>query len=494
MIEESSALEDLIKQRKDKLDWLRSKGIEAYPARFKIDYSVSDLVKNAEDLTAGGESLSFSAAGRLMSLRLMGKAAFCHIQDQTGRIQVYLKQDFLGEDNFTLFKKGIDIGDWVGVEGSLFKTKTNEITILVKKLSVLSKSLRPLPEKWHGLKDVEVRYRQRYVDLIVNEDVKELFRKRSEIINRVRKTLQELGFMEVETPQMQMIPGGAMARPFKTHHNALDTALFMRIAPELYLKRLLVGGYDRVFEIGRCFRNEGIDTTHNPEFTMLESYMAWADYNDVMKLVERIFSDIKNELNLPDRISYKGREYSLKIPFGIESIPELIEKHMGEELKFPLERAQLESIAKRHGIEITPNMPKIKVFDRIFDKAVSENITEPTFLIDFPKEFSPLAKSKPDNKHLAERFELFIAGEEVANAFSELNDPVEQGEILKAQAQTKDEETLDQAYDFDFIRALEYGMPPAGGLGIGLDRLVMLLTGTESIREVILFPLLKQEK
>lgn len=491
---ESAALEELIKQRKDKLKWLEAQGMSAYPARFKVEEKISEIINDSERFLSEEAEKNHVVAGRLMSMRLMGKAAFSHVKDASGKIQIYVKQDVIGEKPYQVFKKGVDIGDWIGVEGNLFKTRTGELTLNVKKLTVLSKTLRPLPEKWHGLKDVEVRYRQRYVDLIVNDGVKEIFIKRSKIINSVRKTLEGKNFLEVETPQMQMIPGGALAKPFKTFHNALDTSLYMRIAPELYLKRLIVGGFDRIFEIGRCFRNEGIDTRHNPEFTMVEAYCAYADYEGMMRLTEDIFSDVQKSLGLPDELSYRGVKFSIKTPFKRLSIPDLFEQYAGQRLNIPLERGQLEETAKKHKIEFGKNDPVIKIFDHIFDNLVVPKITDPVFVTDFPKEFSPLAKSSPDNKDIAERFELFIAGEEIANAYSELNDPIEQSGIFRSQAEIKLEDQKENAYDSDYIRALEYGMPPTGGLGIGIDRLVMVLTGTESIREVILFPLLRQEK
>ncbi|MFH1283253.1 MAG: lysine--tRNA ligase [bacterium] len=494
MTTESATLEEIIEQRKEKLNWLVEQGISPYPSAFEVEFLISDLSKEIENIIKDEPERKVVIAGRIMTMRLMGKACFCHIQDSSGKMQVYLREDMLGEDAYRIFKKGIDIGDWIGVEGKCFKTRTGEITINVSKINLLSKSLRPLPEKWHGLKDVEIRYRQRYIDLIVNNHVKEIFITRSKIVDSLRKTLMSLDFIEVETPQMQAIPGGAIARPFKTFHNSLDMQLFLRIAPELYLKRLIVGGFERVFEIGRCFRNEGIDSRHNPEFTILEAYKAWADYEGIMKLTEELFAKLAEDLKISDKLKYRGKEFSIKTPFKKVSILELFERYVGEKLELPPNKDKLIKIAKKHNLTLEEDISVLKIYDRIFDALITPNLVDPTFVIDYPKMFSPLAKSKEGEKEVAERFELFIAGEEIANAYSELNDPMEQSKLFKQQLENKNEDEKLNAYDYDYIRALEYGMPPTGGLGIGIDRLVMIITGIESIREVVFFPLLRQEK
>jgi lysyl-tRNA synthetase class 2 len=425
-------------------------------------------------------------------MRDFGKAAFAHIQDVTGKIQVYFKKDILGEKQ-SLLKK-LDIGDIIGLKGRLFRTKTNELTVEAEDFVFLSKSLRPLPEKWHGLKDIETRYRQRYVDLIVNTEVYKTFSKRSGIIKAIRDFLESKGFIEVETPMMQQIPGGATAKPFKTHHLALGTDLYLRIAPELYLKRLLVGGFERVYELNRNFRNEGISTKHNPEFTMLEFYIAYRDYNFLMSLTEELITSVAQKTMGTLKIPYGDTSIDLTPPWPrIPMLEALLQKGIPSEVLNNREKAK--EWAKTHSIETEGDVSLGKILDEIFKELVEPSLVQPTFITDYPVELSPLAKKKGGNPELTERFELFIASQEIANAFSELTDPMDQSERFMKQVEEKakgDEEA--HRMDEDFIRALEYGMPPAAGEGIGIDRLVMVLTNSQSIRDVILFPQLKPEQ
>ncbi len=484
----------LIEQRLKKLDELRQSGIEPYDGQFIPDSKASELqarFRNSTHEELEDISIIAKSAGRIIALRDFGKAAFCHIQDATGRIQLYFKKDVL-KDKFQLLKK-LDIGDIIGVSGRLFKTKTGELTIEAANLVILSKSLRPLPEKWHGLRDIEIRYRQRYVDLIVNPQVKEIFAKRSAIIKAIRDFLELNEFIEVETPMLHQIPGGAAAKPFLTHHNALDLDLYLRIAPELYLKRLLVGGYDRVFELNKNFRNEGISTRHNPEFTMLEFYIAYRDYNFLMAFTEELFSYVANKVLGSLKIPYGDALIDLTPPWRrLTMLDALKEKGVPDEALSNYESAVKWALTK--GIEIPKGASMGKVLDEIFKEVVEPELIQPVFIIDYPLELSPLAKRKRENPALVERFELFIAAREIANAFSELNDPIDQQERFLKQVEIKkqgDEEA--HWMDEDFVRALEYGMPPAAGEGIGIDRLVMLFTNSQSIRDVILFPQLKPD-
>lgn len=488
-------INELIEQRHKKLSDLRRSGIDPYDGRFDPEWQALELqnryhAASPEDLEAG--PVVASVAGRIVALRDFGKAAFAHVQDATGKIQVYLKRDVLGE-KFSLLKS-LDIGDMVGVRGKLFRTKTKELTLEVLDFTLLSKSLRPLPEKWHGLRDIEVRYRQRYVDLIVNPQVKEVFAKRSAIIKAIRDFLESQGFIEVETPMMHPIPGGATARPFKTHHMALGMDLYLRIAPELYLKRLLVGGYERVFELNKNFRNEGISTKHNPEFTMLEFYIAYKDYHFLMTFTEEIFSFVATRALGTLRFPYGDAEIDLTPPWPrIPMLEAMKARGVPEEVMGDFEKARTWAEGRR--IEVKEGASHGRILDEIFKELVEPGLVQPTFITDYPVELSPLAKRKPDNPGLVERFELFIASREIANAFSELNDPIDQKERLLSQVESKikgDEEA--HWMDEDFVRALEYGMPPAAGEGIGIDRLVMLLTNSPSIRDVILFPQLKAEQ
>ena len=487
-------INELVEQRLKKLEELRQAGIEPYGGSYYAEDQAQDLLNKFDSVSK--ESLEASPvvctlAGRIISMRDFGKAAFAHIQDATGKIQIYLKKDFLGEKQ-SLLKK-LDIGDIIGLKGRLFRTKTDELTVEVEDFVFLSKSLRPLPEKWHGLRDIETRYRQRYVDLIVNTEARETFAKRSAIIKAVRDFLELKGFIEVETPMMQQIPGGATAKPFKTHHIALGTDLYLRIAPELYLKRLLVGGYERVYELNRNFRNEGISTKHNPEFTMLEFYIAYRDYTFLMSFTEDLITSVVQKTFKTLQIPYGKTSIDMTPPWPrIPMIDALLQKGIPPEVLN--DRANAKQWAEAHSIEVTEDALHGKMLDEIFKELVEPDLLQPTFIIDYPVEISPLAKKKKANPELTERFELFIASQEIANAFSELTDPLEQRERFMRQAEEKakgDEEA--HRMDEDFIRALEYGMPPAAGEGIGIDRLVMILTNSQSIRDVILFPQLKPE-
>ena len=486
---------ELIKQRIQKLNELKERDIDPYGSPFEFTHHSADI--HSEYGSQDKESLDkldkhVTIAGRIVAMRNFGKAAFAHIQDSTGKIQVYFRKDLLG-DKFAVLKK-FDIGDIVGVTGKIFRTKTDELTIEITDFEFLTKSLRPLPEKWHGLKDIEQRYRQRYIDLIVNPSVKEMVITRSRIIKAIRDFLEMNGFVEVETPMMQQIPGGATARPFQTHHNALGIDLYLRIAPELYLKRLLVGGFEKVFELNRNFRNEGISAKHNPEFTMLEFYIAYKDYNYLMSFTEELFQYMAGKV-----------VGSLEIPFGDDTIDltppwpriplydALSRNGVPEEIFKDRDKAY--TWAAKNGIEVDKNASLGKILDEIFSEKVETQLIKPTFITDYPLELSPLAKKKKSAPELVERFELFIAGREIVNAFSELNDPADQKDRFQKQVDEKEKGDEEAHWmDEDYIRALEYGMPPAAGEGIGIDRLVMLLTNSPSIRDVIIFPQLKPEK
>jgi len=489
-------INEQIEQRLKKLQEFRQSGIEPFGGAFEVTVHASDILERFRDVSKeeldAGDPASFIVAGRIVTMRDFGKAAFAHVQDSTGRIQVYFRKDILGEA-YTIVKK-LDIGDILGIRGRVFRTKTQELTLEVDEFKLLTKSLRPLPEKWHGLKDIETRYRQRYVDLIVNPEVRKAFEKRSAVIKALRDFFEAEGFIEVETPMMHQIPGGAAAKPFKTHHNALDIELYLRIAPELYLKRLLVGGYERVYELNKNFRNEGISTKHNPEFTMLEFYMAYKDYTFLMDFTEEIFGTVARRVTGTLKIPYGGETIDLTPPWKrIPMLAALREKGVPDATI--TDHSEAVRWARSKKIEIEGWTSHAKVLDEIFKELVEPELIQPTFIIDYPVELSPLAKRKPDNPDLVERFELFIASREIANAFSELNDPLDQrGRFLKqVEAREKGDEEA-QFMDEDFVRALEYGMPPAAGEGIGIDRLVMLLTDAQSIRDVILFPQLKPEQ
>jgi lysyl-tRNA synthetase class 2 len=486
-----------LKQRREKADNLEATGTSLYTNQFKPDNAIQELLPKGESLEPQekepGEAF-YSVAGRVMAMRKFGKAAFCQITDKTGRIQIYIKKDTLGEESFEAFKKW-DIGDIVGIVGTLFKTKVGELSIAATEVTLISKSLRPLPEKWHGLTDVETRYRQRYVDLIVTPESREIFRKRVEIIKLVREYLAGKDFMEVETPMMQPVPGGAIAKPFKTHHNALDMELFLRIAPELYLKRLLVGGFERVFEINRNFRNEGLSTRHNPEFTMLEFYQAYATYEDLIDLTEEMISSICQKVNGTMNISYQGTEVDLSPPWKRLTMDEALIEVGGIDESILRDDQKVIALAKAKGIQLDDQAGSGKAKTELFELLVEEKLIDPTFITSYPTEVSPLARRNDDDPTVTDRFELFITGRELANAFSELNDPRDQLQRFEKQiADRGDDEEIHPELDSDYIRALEYGMPSAAGEGIGIDRLVMLLTDAPSIRDVILFPHLKPEK
>jgi len=484
-----------IRERLKKLEDLSRDGIDPYPSTFPVTHQAGDLTSryaSADDATlAAAEAVTL--AGRVLSLRGHGKASFAHIKDRTGKIQIYVREDAVGESAYGLFRR-IDVGDFLGVRGHLFRTKTGELTIHVHSLALLAKALRPLPDKWHGLSDVEVRYRQRYVDLIANPAVAEVFRRRARIIAEIRRFFDQRGFLEVETPMMHPIPGGAAARPFVTHHNALDLSLYLRIAPELHLKRCVVGGLERVYEINRNFRNEGLSTQHNPEFTMLEFYQAYADYRDLMVLTEELLPQIARTVCGRDTVTYQGREISFAPPWPRFSLEEGLVKLGGLTEEEVRSERGLRAAAEASGIAVKPVWGWAKLLVELFEARVERQLVQPTFVTDFPAELTPLAKARTDDPRYAQRFELYAAGLEVANAYTELNDPREQRRRLEAQARARaagDEEA--HSMDEDFVRALEYGLPPTAGEGIGIDRLVMLLTDAPSIRDVILFPLLRPE-
>jgi lysyl-tRNA synthetase class 2 len=482
----------IIENRYRKADELRAQGIDPYPRTFSITHSCAAALQDAERLLQAEEKIRL--AGRVLQIRSFGKSAFFHILDESGRIQVYAKKDQLGEDTYELFKKSIDTGDYVGVAGTLFRTKTGEITLVALELVLLTKAVRPLPEKWHGLRDTELRYRMRYVDLIVNPQVRETFRLRSRMTSTLRRLLDAEGFLEVETPMMQPLYGGALARPFITHHNALDMPLYLRIAPELYLKRLVVGGIERVYEINRNFRNEGISTQHNPEFTMLELYAALWNYADMMEFLERIISRLVNEVMGTYHVTYRGEEIDFTLPWPRITILDSVKEKTGGVFGWDMDEQAVRAEARRAGIDLPKDIhdPADLVLG-VYEAQVEPTFVQPTFVMEFPKSKSPLAKSKPDAPHIAQRFELFVGRLEVANAYSELNDPREQFARFEDQARRRREGDMEAVgeVDSDYVRALEYGMPPAAGLGVGLDRLAMILTDSASIRDVILFPLMR---
>ncbi len=480
-------LNELMKVRREKLQELMNQGIEPYGERFERTHYTTDITDHFEAM----DGQAVVIAGRIMAKRVMGKASFANLQDSTGNIQIYARLDDLGADDYSRFEK-LDIGDIIGCSGKVFKTRKGEITVHIDRYTLLSKSLRPLPEKWHGLKDIDLRYRQRYVDLIVNPEAKETFMVRSKVVRSIRNYLDQRGFLEVETPMMHPIAGGASARPFITYHNALDMKLYMRIAPELYLKRLLVGGLDKVYEINRNFRNEGISTKHNPEFSMLELYQAYGDYKDMMDLTEDLISHVAEEVLGTSTVEYEGVEIRLAKPWRRVPMLEIVKEHSGLDFTQLKDARAAYDAAKVLGLEIEPGASWGDILNTVFEEKVEDKLIQPTFVIDYPVDISPLAKRQKENPELTYRFELFIYGREMANAFSELNDPIDQKGRFMAQAEKRkagDEEA--QMYDEDYIQALEYGMPPAGGLGIGIDRLVMLLTNSSSIRDVILFPLMR---
>jgi lysyl-tRNA synthetase class 2 len=485
---------DVIRQRREKLDALRARGVDPFGGRYPVTHLAGDLTTRLEK-AADAELEAFgpvSLAGRLVAMRDHGKTAFAHLMDRTGRIQLYARGDELGED-FALFRD-LDVGDFVGVTGGMFRTRTGQLTVAVKSAAFLAKSLHPLPEKWHGLKDVETRYRQRYVDLVVNPEVREIFLLRARLIQGIRAFLDARGFVEVETPMMQPIPGGAIARPFKTHHNALDMDLYLRIAPELYLKRLVVGGFERVYEINRNFRNEGVSTQHNPEFTTVEFYQAYADYQDLMLLTEELFTGLAQSLLGRLTLTWGEHEISLARPWRRLPFFQGLSEALGTAVTLDTDPASVARAAAAKGVTVKPGAAAWEVWKDVFEELVEPTLVQPTFVLDYPIELSPLAKKKRDDPRLVDRFELFVGQRELANAYSELNDPVDQLARFREQAAQKARGD-DEAHwlDEDYVRALEYGMPPAAGEGIGIDRLTMMLANVPSIREVILFPHLRPE-
>jgi lysyl-tRNA synthetase class 2 len=481
---------ELVRQRRLKLDHLRQIGRDPFAVtRFERTHLAQQVLDGYCEM----EDKRVRIAGRLMSLRLHGKAAFGDIADASGTIQAYFKLDTLGAEQYALLDD-VDIGDFLGIEGSAFTTRTGQITVAAERFEVLSNSLRPLPAKWHGLRDIETRYRRRYVDLVVAPEVRRVFVVRSQVIRGIRHFLDARGFLEVETPMMQPIPGGAAARPFITHHNALDVDLYLRVAPELYLKRLVVGGFEKVYEINRNFRNEGVSTRHNPEFTMLEVYQAYADYNDMMKLVEDLVEYLCGEALGETSLTYQGKSIDLRAPWRRVTLLNSIAEHARVDPQRLLDLDSARAVCRELGLPASEELHLSTLVNNIFEAYVEPHLIQPTFVVDYPTAISPLAKRKPDNPDLVERFEPFVAGQEIGNAFSELNDPLDQRRRFEAQALERasgDEEA--HPMDEDYVRALEYGMPPTGGLGIGIDRLVMLLTDSASIRDVILFPQMRPE-
>ena len=497
---ENVQAEDLSEQvliRRDKLKALCEEGKNPFEiTKFDVTHLSADAINlfvEKEPSLAEGEEITVRVAGRMMSRRIMGKASFAHLQDEAGRVQLYVSRNDLGDEDYASFKKW-DIGDIIGIEGVLFRTKTGEISIHAKSAILLAKSLHPLPEKYHGLTNLEQRYRQRYVDLIVNPEVKDTFYKRSQILKEIRNYLDNKGFLEVDTPILVPMEIGASARPFKTHHNTLDLDMTLRIETELYLKRLIVGGMHRVYEVGRIFRNEGMDTKHNPEFTTIELYQAFADYKDMMDLVEEMYKMLAEKICGSTKITFQGTEIDMG-HWERLTMAEAVKKYAGVDYNDWADDAQAREVAKKLHVEVAEDATKGRVLIEIFDAYVEEKLIQPTFIYDYPVENSPLAKRKPQNPAFTERFEYFINATEYGNAFSELNDPIDQkGRFEKQVAEKLKEEPDSKAeVDYDYVEALEYGMPPTGGMGIGVDRTVMMLTGNDTIREVILFPTMKPE-
>jgi len=491
----TSRLDRITQQRLEKLERIRARGINPYPPRYQRSHTAEQAVALLKEIEGGtAKPDEVNVAGRIMAQRAMGKIVFLDLRDGSGKIQLLVRPDQLSEDEQELLKD-IDIGDFIGVSGKVFRTRTGEPTVNVEKLTLLAKSLQPLPEKWHGLVDTEKRYRQRYLDLISNPEVRETFRMRSQVIAAVRQFLNQRGFLEVETPVLQPAAGGALARPFITHHNALDQDFYLRIALELHLKRLIVGGLDKVYEIGRVFRNEGISTMHNPEFTMLESYEAYADYNEVMEMVEQMVSQVAQQILGTDTVKYGDNTICFKPPWPRRQLREAIAEYSGIDFVQYPSADMLRLKMQEMGLEVDPKKNWAKLVDELLSTCVEPKLPQPTFLIDYPVSMSPLAKNKPGHERVVERFEAYAGGMEIANAFTELNDPIEQRKRFTEQQKERrgGEDEVVENVDEDFLLALEHGMPPTGGLGVGIDRLVMLLTNQQSIREVILFPQLKEK-
>ncbi|WP_201353586.1 lysine--tRNA ligase [Hydrogenimonas urashimensis] len=486
------------KLRIEKVQKLREMGINPYQNRVVKECTNKEFLekyawlKESEEKEALNESCTVT--GRIKFLRLMGKAAFAKIEDESGVLQIYFSRDDLGDEWFKTVKKMVEVGDIVAATGYPFITRTGELTLHAKRLELVTKAITPLPEKYHGLQDIELRYRQRYLDLIMNPEVKKTFLMRSKIVSLIRRFFEEHGFLEVETPMMHPIPGGANARPFITHHNALGVDRYLRIAPELYLKRLIVGGFEAVFEINRNFRNEGMDATHNPEFTMIEFYWAYHRYEDLMELTEKLFEYLFKELGLPTKLPYGDLEIDFSTPFRRIAYKEALVKIGGVPEEILDDENAMQRYLKEHGVEVEDHLSKGQLWGELFDAFVEEKLINPTFVTHFPIDISPLARRSDDNPEIADRFELFIAGKEIANGFSELNDPLDQYERFKAQAAQKESDDEAMHMDEDYVKALGYGMPPTAGEGIGIDRLVMLLTNQHTIRDVILFPAMRPLK
>ncbi|ALS75500.1 lysine--tRNA ligase [Planococcus rifietoensis] len=493
----SEELNDQLVVRRQKMQNFREHGLDPFGKRFERTHLSQEIVEQYDQFSKEEleeKSAEVIIAGRIMTKRGKGKAGFAHLQDLKGQIQIYVRKDAIGEDSYEFFKTA-DLGDIIGVRGTVFKTNVGELSVKAQEVEYLTKALRPLPEKFHGLKDVEQRYRQRYLDLIVSENSKETFILRSRIIQAMRRYLDDQGFLEVETPMLHSIAGGATARPFITHHNALDMQLYIRIAIELHLKRLIVGGLEKVYEIGRVFRNEGISTRHNPEFTMLELYEAYADYNDIMSLTENLIAHTAQEVLGTTTVRYGEEDINLAPGWKRLHMADAVKEYTGVDFWQHMSKEEAQALANQHGIEIKPTMEVGHILNEFFEQKVEEQLVQPTFIYGHPVEISPLAKKNPEDERFTDRFELFIVRREHANAFTELNDPIDQRERFEAQLIEK-EEGNDEAHemDDDFIEALEYGLPPTGGLGIGIDRLVMLLTNSASIRDVLLFPQMRPKE
>lgn len=489
-----SALEEIIKNKYSEIAALKEGGFNPYPAHVEPKQNCAQAKEAPVDTDV-------IVAGRLVQLRLMGKAAFAHIKDSSAKVQIYVQRDSVGEEPYTFFKKHISVGDFVLVSGHMFLTKTNEKTIKATKIELISKAVRPMPEKFHGIQDTEVRFRNRHLDLIANEEVKDIFVKRAKIISSIRQTLNNHGYLEVETPTLTPSAGGAIAKPFETYHNALKMPLYMRIALELYHKRLIIGGLDRIYEIGKMFRNEGIDTTHNPEFTMMELYQAYGDVNVMADLFDEILTNAAKAIDV-EEVNYRGRKIKVQGPFKRVYIPEAWKETFGRDIHEILNgrdfnRPALIALAKEQGVKFDESEADNKIFDILFEEKIVAKYDDPVLMLDYPTAVSPFSKNKPGDPCLVERFEAFVAGgQELANAYSEINDPCDQHERLKDQARAKAKDTKNEdadIVDMDYIVAMESGMPPTGGMGIGIDRLCMMLTGQDSIREIILFPTLKKQ-
>ena len=489
-VQKHEDINELMRVRREKMAAIEAKGIEPFARKYNVTHHADEISTNFEKL----EGQSVQLAGRIMAVRGHGKTSFVNVMDISGQIQVYFRQDVVGENQYEIFKL-LDIGDIIGIEGHVFKTQRGEISVKISSFEILAKSLRPLPEKWHGLKDVETRYRQRYLDLIVNPEVRNTFVTRSKIIKSLRRILDGRDYLEVETPMMHPIAGGAAARPFTTHHNALDMDLYMRIAPELYLKRLIVGGFERVYEVGRVFRNEGIDIRHNPEFTIAELYQAYADYQDLMCLTEDIVSGIALEVLGTAQVVYQGQEINFAPPWNRITMPEAVKQYTNIDFDAVTTIEEARAAADSLGVKYEKKHGIGGILNNIFEDKVEEHLIQPTFIIGHPTEISPLAKRNKDNPDITDRFEVFVFGRELANGFSELNDPIDQEGRFNSQVEQRESGDAEaHMMDHDYINALEYGLPPTGGLGIGIDRLVMFLTDSYSIRDVLLFPHMRHKE